>query len=109
MFFSTNPQPTISANVYANSTKPSGGVGKNDTFTFSFPFSDTATAFYHYVMVPGLAGNVTADPNAQTATLPFRPIFPGRYKLTVTALDSHHTTTSCAAVYLFTVAVLPTK
>jgi hypothetical protein len=102
-----NPQPTISSDVYQNSGQPTGGVGVPGTFTFSPPFDGHQVSGYRYRLPNGNHGTVTADPNSQTATVPFTPTHAGAQTLTVQSINGDAPGGSCQASYKFVVARTP--
>ncbi|MBV9822437.1 MAG: hypothetical protein JO144_09360 [Actinobacteria bacterium] len=102
-----NPQPTVSSDVYGNSGQPAGGVGVPGTFTFSPPYDGHQVSGYRYQLPNGPARTVAADPNTQTATVPFIPTRAGSQTLTVQSINGDAPGGSCQASYTFVVAGTP--
>ena len=102
-----NPQPAVSSDSYPNSGQPTGGVGVPGTFTFSPPYDGHLVTGYQYRLPNGDHGTVAADPNSQTATVPFTPTHAGAQTLTVQSINGDAPGGSCQASYTFVVARTP--
>jgi hypothetical protein len=99
-----NPQPTVEADVYANTGQPVGGIGVPGTFTFSPPFDGNWVSQYTYQFSHGDKHAVTADPSWDTATVQWTPKEAGPQTLTVRSVNADGSGSSCGLTYTFIVA-----
>lgn len=104
LLLNVDPQGTVTSSDYPNDGQPHGGKGVAGEFLFDPPFNTDWTASYRYRFDNGPSRTISADPNADEATVSWTPKTSGVHRVTLTALGASGNDLSCAITYTFTVA-----